>query len=935
MKIFLVLTGLCLSLQLPAQQQSDNDSATFYMSKGEYDRALPFAKRSFETAKKNNLSDSIYITAACRLADLYGNLVKFDSAMVYYVKAAEWAKMKYGDSSAEYGYHLVTVAGIYRNLGEYRQAEERFKNVTSILQKLDNPGYTGDISYLKTFKNSYLIYYSTFLMTTGRLNLAEELSLQACRIALTEPVDMSVYTVALDNLSTLYGKMGFYAKQDTALIRVYDIKKKIFGENHPLFAVALGGLAAVYQRNKKFDKADSLFQRALEIRRHSLDKNSATIIPLLNRLGVVNIEMGKYRIAENYLEEAAGIIHANGGEKFALYPYCMKNLALLYVLTGRKELAEPLFKKCLTIYNTAGLELHSDRLKLLHDMAEYLYADDPFDASIFLKEAMSAEKKLLLDKLDFLSEEELLAYTKVGKDAAESPFRFLLHFKSPAMAGAAYDSHLLMTGIGLENSRALYQKMAQSTDVELSLLWKNYLQRKIFYTNLLLIPIGERLFNTDSLATSLNQQEKDILRRSVDYRNMKQKLAITWQDVQKHLLPNQAAIEFVKFTAKEKPNVNGNSDRVYYGALLLRPLDTVPRFILLCDENQLTNAIKKFPYKAIVNSRGEQSGGTSQNAANDLYQMLWQPLQLYLMHTSTVYFSLTGSLHRVSFAAIADKKDELLCEKFDLVQVTSTRQIALQEKRPPAPVSIALFGGINYNARTTDTSGITHPHLYHGHCGAEGDSFLFLPNTLKEIKAIKTNADALRQRCIVFKAGHATEAAFKALGGDNSPETIHFATHGFALAEASTQGKEKGGTPFRTSENPLLRCGLVMAGGNIGWKGRAGLNEDDGILTGLEISAVQLPNTQLAVLSACETGLGEIEGSEGVFGMQRAFKLAGVNYIMASLWQVPDKETAEFMKIFYTHFLAGKAIRAAFFATQQTMRKKYEPYYWAGFTLVQ
>jgi CHAT domain-containing protein len=88
-------------------------------------------------------------------------------------------------------------------------------------------------------------------------------------------------------------------------------------------------------------------------------------------------------------------------------------------------------------------------------------------------------------------------------------------------------------------------------------------------------------------------------------------------------------------------------------------------------------------------------------------------------------------------------------------------------------------------------------------------------------------------------------------------------------------------------------------------------------------------------LSACETGQGRIEGSEGVFGLQSTFKLAGVNYIMASLWQVPDKETAEFMETFYSHWLGGKTIRQAFFTTQQIMRKKYAPYYWAGFTLVQ
>jgi CHAT domain-containing protein len=246
-----------------------------------------------------------------------------------------------------------------------------------------------------------------------------------------------------------------------------------------------------------------------------------------------------------------------------------------------------------------------------------------------------------------------------------------------------------------------------------------------------------------------------------------------------------------------------------------------------------------------------------------------------------------------------------------------------------------MFGGINYNRQAVDTGFSLYAHTSMKYRGAELDSFYFLPNTLTEINVIKADAEALQKQYFAFTADNATEAAFRSLGGNNSPEVIHFATHGFAFPDNTAKQGNNAGAPFKASDNPLLRCGLVMAGGNKGWKGKAGSEEDDGILTGLEISAVQLPHTQLAVLSACETGLGKIEGSEGVFGLQRAFKLAGVNYVMASLWQVPDKETSEFMEAFYAQWLSGKTIREAFFTTQQAMRKKYAPYYWAGFILVQ
>ncbi|MDV7396359.1 CHAT domain-containing protein, partial [Arthrospira platensis SPKY1] len=145
---------------------------------------------------------------------------------------------------------------------------------------------------------------------------------------------------------------------------------------------------------------------------------------------------------------------------------------------------------------------------------------------------------------------------------------------------------------------------------------------------------------------------------------------------------------------------------------------------------------------------------------------------------------------------------------------------------------------------------------------------------------------------------------------------------------------------FKWSDNPMMRSGLVLAGGNHAWQhGRPlypGL--EDGILTAQDITQMNLRNTELVVLSACETGLGDIQGNEGVYGLQRAFKIAGAQYLIMSLWRVPDEETAEFMEKFYRYWLEGKLpIRNAFREAQREMRRKYEnkPHKWAGFVLVE
>ena len=137
-----------------------------------------------------------------------------------------------------------------------------------------------------------------------------------------------------------------------------------------------------------------------------------------------------------------------------------------------------------------------------------------------------------------------------------------------------------------------------------------------------------------------------------------------------------------------------------------------------------------------------------------------------------------------------------------------------------------------------------------------------------------------------------------------------------------------------------MRSGLVFAGANDVWSRQKDTYDnssyfEDGVLTAQEVATIDMRKTELVVLSACETGLGDIKGSEGVYGLQRSFKMAGVEYIIMSLWQVPDKETAEFMTTFYTNLAKTNDIRDSFNLTQHAMRKKYDPYYWGAFILVE
>ena len=219
--------------------------------------------------------------------------------------------------------------------------------------------------------------------------------------------------------------------------------------------------------------------------------------------------------------------------------------------------------------------------------------------------------------------------------------------------------------------------------------------------------------------------------------------------------------------------------------------------------------------------------------------------------------------------------------------------------------------------------------------GDRGGIWNNLPGTAEEVKRISQLFETHKISTISYLQEESSEENLKSLDG-RAPRILHVATHGFFLPELDKKDKDKSTNSYSLADDPLLRSGLVLAGGNYVWTGRSPLNGiEDGIVTAYEISRLNLSNTDLVVLSACETALGDVKGSEGVFGLQRSFKMASVKNLVVSLWQVPDKETVDLMTVFYTYRMAGKDIAASFYLAQGDMRKKYPPFYWAAFVLVQ
>jgi CHAT domain-containing protein len=457
-------------------------------------------------------------------------------------------------------------------------------------------------------------------------------------------------------------------------------------------------------------------------------------------------------------------------------------------------------------------------------------------------------------------------------------------------------------------------------------------------------PEAERPGYLQALEFSADSLEKQLARLSAQFSEYNKDNAVTWQSLRQELDETSAVIEFAEF---QYYNGRRWTDSTYYIAYLIRKDAPSPQTVFLTEKKKLDQFLTANPVLVMKRAYGRNEKNPQ---ALTLYDMIWKPLEGKLAGIKTIYFSPAGKLHKVSFAGLTDAKGELLNEHFRLIRLfspfsaTKNEEVALV---PQADIPVNIYGGVQYNA---DSSGLVVAALKYTGLTAHRSpdiglkreiqqEFNFLPGTLKEATTISMMARNAKWDNNLFSDLEANEESVKYLTEKRSPLVLHIATHAFFFPDT----KKTTGTrdrnmqaAFRYSDNPLIRSGLVFSGANNTWKGNPVSGVEDGILTALEVSTMYLPNTKLVVLSACETGLGDIRGNEGVYGLQRAFRMAGVDNLVMSLWKVPDAETSEFMQEFYKNLFNKETISEAFYIAQSAMQNKYrnDPYKWAAWILV-
>lgn len=413
----------------------------------------------------------------------------------------------------------------------------------------------------------------------------------------------------------------------------------------------------------------------------------------------------------------------------------------------------------------------------------------------------------------------------------------------------------------------------------------------------------------------------------------KQKLdRATWQQVRDALKPGEATVEFASYNYFDK-KWTGKSE--YVALVVTHETKTEPEFIELGDASQIEGeSLKKF--QRAVRTRGlKPDRDEAALPGNVAYDLIWKPLENALAGQQKVYLALDGILNKVPVGIIPSPDGKLQMERYDLRFLSSTKDILRHSQAQAQTTSSAvLIGDPTFDLTQAQQLAAMHklqeppsvspvllavnlpPNLTRD--GGSGSTLPRLPGTGAEVSAIAALMQQHEWSVHMYTGDLAMKKAVETV---NSPRILHIATHGFFLPDS--QRGSVPGTGGTAVADPMLRSGLYFAGADRTLAGKPSSDGvDNGVLTAVEASNLNLASTELVVLSACNTGRGDVKTGEGVFGLRRALQEAGARDVLMSLWSVPDKETRQLMKRFYAKWLAGTEIHEALKEAQLEMRDK-------------
>ena len=799
----------------------------------------------------------------------------------------------------EYAGVQQLLGDLYLSLSEYSEAEQNYRAAAEIRKAFtgaDREQYAATLNALAS------LYYA--ISSYDRAETYYQQS--AAIIGEVVGTESDKYATAINNLARFYSNTNKLDKAEQLYLDASEVYLKVFGESHPSYSATINNLAVIYRRRGDLEKALEMYQKVLAADSAALGVNHPVFATTLNNIGTLYMARGSLTLAENAFLRATNIRREQLGENHPDFAKSLDKLALFYFGQGAYDKAEPLF--------TESILINIRKVK-----SQFASLSEKEKESFYNSIRNDIEK---YNSIVLLQKEEKPGLVATMYDN-QLETKAILFNASDKMRNAILNSGNRALIEKFNSWRSLKSELGQYYTID-----RNELARR----GVDIRDIEERIYQLEkeiSAASELFAEETNVVRHS-------------WKEVRGKLEKGQAAVEIIRFREfdfekGEGGRINfGFTQNVYYVALIVKS-DTQenPEIVVFENGRDLEETFQA-NYKNSLRYKVEDTYS---------YKAYWEPIAAKLGGIEEIYLSPDGVYNVVNPNIFKDPQTgRYVIDDLDIRFVTNTRDL-LEDKKPENTVkSAVLIGNPDYvmePSQRMEEAGTAAPV---GNGGNRSSSigvedipygkkyFTNLPGARQEIIEIDEITSAKGWKNKTYLGPTAIEEVIKNL---YNPKVLHIATHGFFSEDLKAAERELG----VSVSNPLFRSGLMLAGAGATIYDRFNGNEippgvEDGILTAYEAMNLNLDKTDLVVLSACETGLGEIINGEGVYGLQRAFRVAGADAVLISLFKVDDAATKVLMTCFYEEWLKLGNKQQAFKAAQLKFREEYpEPYFWGSFIL--
>ena len=877
----------------------------------------------------------------------------YAAAESLYYQAIDISRQVWGENHKEFAVSLNNIAILYREMGKYEEAIPICQKATEILSQLlgqNHPDFATSLHNLASLHKSM-----------GRYDEAKSLHLQALKIrrqALS--ADHPDIAGSLNSLGDLHQLINNYEDAIKFFLEAANIYQSSLGEEHTNFAESLNNIALMCKQLGKYDIAEHYYTEAINIYNRVLGKNNPPSAIMLGNLGDLYITMGDYVAAELRLQWAVKTRRTVHGENHPNFAFSLHNLAAYYQIVGNYIAAEPRYRESLKILRHSAGENHPNVAVILNHLAKLCAATDrELEALDLMQQQVAIDNRIMGQVFSISCDRQRFSYlVNIQANIGDYLSLILQHFpNSPENVGRALELVWQRKGIGAEAlvaQRDAVVSQRYSKDSQLKQKLRELTTWRMQIAQKMLAGPGkdEELEAYERLLTEWiehkEQLELELAQRIPEIRLEHQLRDANCHAVAFALPEKSTLVEFVRFRVYDFTAIPAENQPEWKAARYLafvlqaREPENV-QMIDLGEADLIDNMLTQF--KAVITGKAESRDldlgemefphEDSEGNAVSLRKTIFDPLLKAVGDRKRLFLAPDGNFNQLPFEVLPLDSDRRVIDEYCISYLSTGRDLlrfqAKSIRRPNQPLVVA---DPDFNLSDRKSTRAFEKTKLTGHQSRDLErsqlSFRRLEGTRVEGRNI---ASLLGVKPLLGE--EALEGRLKAC---HSPKVLHLATHGFFLKDQDHESSsELIGRVDRLSstrlENPLLRSGLALAGANI-WLNHGMLSPEaeDGILTAEDVAGLDLLDTELVVLSACETGLGAVQTGEGVFGLRRAFALAGAKTLVMSLWKVPDKETQELMTDFYSRALKGQPCAEALRDAQLAMKRKYpDPLYWGAF----